>query len=200
MKQQTLCLVDSDTRRRAAIVHGLSRSGIHVEPFDGVVELLEHSPREPDVIFAHDDGGDVTDLMDHLVSSGAWCPVVAYSESPEVRRVVQAVQNGVEDYLTWPFSADEVREAIETAVCRGHSTRHTRARENAARIRLERLTRREREVLARLANGLTNRGIAEQLQISPRTVEIHRANLLTKIHARHTSEAIRVAIEANLED
>jgi DNA-binding NarL/FixJ family response regulator len=71
-------------------------------------------------------------------------------------------------------------------------------REAVARSRIERLTPREREVLSGVAGGLSNRAIAEQLAISPRTVEIHRANMLQKIGANHTSEAIRVAIEAAL--
>ncbi len=71
-------------------------------------------------------------------------------------------------------------------------------REARARSRVQRLTRREREVLAGVAVGMSNRLIGEQLDISPRTVEIHRANMLTKIGAQHTSEAIRIAIEASL--
>lgn len=63
---------------------------------------------------------------------------------------------------------------------------------------MQRLTKREREVLVGVADGLSNRRIGEQLAISPRTVEIHRANMLTKMGAQHTSEAIRVAIEATL--
>ena len=62
----------------------------------------------------------------------------------------------------------------------------------------ERLTPREREVLTGMAAGHSNRSIAEHLSISPRTVEIHRANMLTKIGATHTSDAIRIAIEAAL--
>jgi two-component system, LuxR family, response regulator FixJ len=198
MTNHALCLVDVDSRRRAAIVHNLSTSGIHVEPFESVVELIRHRPRQQDVILAHDDGPVVSELMEQLVARGTWCPIVAYGEEPSVRRVVQAVQNGVEDYLNWPFSASDVDEAL--GKLRTNSARHSRSREIAARLRIDRLTRREREVLTRLADGLTNRGIAEQLQISPRTVEIHRANLLNKIQARHTSDAIRVAIEANLGD
>jgi FixJ family two-component response regulator len=63
---------------------------------------------------------------------------------------------------------------------------------------VQKLTRREREVLAGVAAGLSNRLIGENLSISPRTVEIHRANMLTKMAANHTSEAIRIAIEASL--
>jgi len=67
-----------------------------------------------------------------------------------------------------------------------------------AKARLDRLTKREREVLDGVASGLSNRLIGEKLAISPRTVEIHRANMLNKLGANHTSEAIRIAIEASL--
>ena len=198
MTNHTLRLVDVDSRRRAAIVHSLSSSGIYVEPFESVSELVRHRPRPDDVILAHDEGRVVSELMEQLVERGTWCPIVAYGEEPAVRRVVKAVQNGVEDYLSWPFTAEDVAEALSQAT-QATKSRHTKSREVAARMRVDRLTRREREVLTGLADGLTNRGIAEQLQISPRTVEIHRANLLNKMHARHTSEAIRLAIEANLD-
>ena len=73
-----------------------------------------------------------------------------------------------------------------------------RLREARARSRVQKLTRREREVLTGVAAGLSNRLIGEKLSISPRTVEIHRANMLNKMGANHTSEAIRIAIEASL--
>ena len=63
---------------------------------------------------------------------------------------------------------------------------------------MQKLTRREREVLEGVADGLSNRMIGERLRISPRTVEIHRANMLNKMGASHTSEAIRIAIEASI--
>ena len=75
---------------------------------------------------------------------------------------------------------------------------NARMREAVARGRIEKLTEREREVLDCVASGLSNRKIGEKLEISPRTVEIHRANMLNKLGANHTSEAIRIAIEAEL--
>ena len=73
-------------------------------------------------------------------------------------------------------------------------------REARARSRIQKLTNREREVLIGVAGGLSNRKIGEHLSISPRTVEIHRANMLDKMRANHTSDAIRLAIEAALVD
>jgi len=90
----------------------------------------------------------------------------------------------------------EPRSFARTPRARSVST--SKLREAVARSRVERLTRREREVLAGVAGGLSNRLIGEKLKISPRTVEIHRANMLSKMGANHTSEAIRIAIEAAL--
>jgi DNA-binding NarL/FixJ family response regulator len=87
---------------------------------------------------------------------------------------------------------------MDVAEDRARSVAGSKLREAVARSRVERLTRREREVLAGVAGGLSNRLIGEKLNISPRTVEIHRANMLNKMGANHTSEAIRIAIEASL--
>ena len=86
-------------------------------------------------------------------------------------------------------------EAVDTNAARIGSLR---LREARARSRVQKLTRRELEVLAGVAVGLSNRLIGEKLAISPRTVEIHRANMLNKMGAQHTSEAIRIAIEASV--
>jgi FixJ family two-component response regulator len=86
--------------------------------------------------------------------------------------------------------------ALARAINQTEVAGNTKLREVMARSRLDRLTKREREVLDGVASGLSNRLIGEKLAISPRTVEIHRANMLNKLGANHTSEAIRIAIEA----
>jgi FixJ family two-component response regulator len=111
---------------------------------------------------------------------------------------VNAILCGAIDYLVWPFVEAELTATLASAPDRAESVGSARLREAAARSRIERLTPREREVLSGMAAGHPNRAIAEQLAISPRTVEIHRANMLQKIGAAHTSEAIRIAIEASL--
>ena len=94
------------------------------------------------------------------------------------------------------FGLRRATETLGRAVARSESFGNAKLREVMARARVEVLTRREREVLSGVASGLSNRLIGEKLSISPRTVEIHRANMLNKLGARHTSEAIRIAIEA----
>jgi len=93
-----------------------------------------------------------------------------------------------------------LKSALTDAKDRERLMSSTKLRESIARSRVDRLTRREREVLCGVANGLSNRKIGDLLAISPRTVEIHRANMLARLGAHHTSEAIRIAIEASMPD
>lgn len=193
----SILLVDGDFRRRAAISHCLTGSALHVEPFEDAGEFIARAPREG-VALVHDDGRGITPLLDHMSSSGNWLPIIAFAENPEPRAIVESVLAGAVDYLSWPFDAEAVRQSVLLAENRAAANAGSRLREAVARSRIERLTRREREVLAGVADGLSNRLIGEKLAISPRTVEIHRANMLNKMGATHTSEAIRIAIEASL--
>lgn len=192
-----LILVDGDTRRRAQISHGLLGSDVHVEPFEDVSELIAHWPRSG-LLFVHDDGAIIAALAEHMGRSGNWLPVVAFAEAPATRSVVRAMQDGVLDYIVWPFADGELIGTLAAAEARGKTLTNTKLREAMARGRIEKLSAREREVLGGVAGGLSNELIARQLGISSRTVEIHRANMLAKIGANHTSEAIRIAIEASL--
>lgn len=192
-----LILIEPESRRRAAISHLLGGGGVHVEPFEDVAELASRWPSDG-VIFIYDSTGAVAELVHAMSRTMKWLPLVAYAEDPGTSRVVHAVTEGASDYLAWPFTVAEANRAL-TAAQNSHAALGTlRLREANARSRIQRLTPREREVLTGVASGLSNRLIGEQLSISPRTVEIHRANMLTKIGANHTSEAIRIAIEAAL--
>lgn len=192
-----LVLVDTDYRRRAAVSHDLAGSEIHVEPFDGAEDLIAHWPSSG-VLLIHDDGVALNLVVAYMARTGNWLPCICYAEQPDPRQVALAVLTGAIDYLPWPLGRDELRHALLDAGDRARLMSTGKLREAVARSRLERLTRREREVLEAVACGLSNRKIGETLAISPRTVEIHRANMLAKLGANHTAEAIRIAIEASL--
>lgn len=196
-QRQTIILIDSDFRRRAAISHCLAETAIHVEPFEDLSELAHRWPREG-MLLVHDEGDLVARAIQLMSEGGCWLPLVAFSASPGTNQVVQAVLTGAVDYLDWPFDEAVIRQALAVAEESRDAMGNVRVREAMARSRVQRLTKREREVLAGVADGLSNRLIGERLAISPRTVEIHRANMLNKMGASHTSEAIRIAIEAAL--
>ena len=199
LRSINLFLVDADFRRRAAISHCLAQTPIHVEPFEDVGELLDRWPRGG-LLLVHDDGTSLGTLLTQMAQSGNWLPVIGYAESPATRAVVQAILEGAIDYIGWPFSAEEIGDLVAMAETKAQMFGTAKLREAMARSRISRLTSRERQVLGGVAGGLSNRKIGEKLAISPRTVEIHRANMLNKMGANHTSEAIRIAIEAALVD
>ena len=208
---QKLLLIDSNSRRRAAICHMLSQGmstaneetglnlhrepSLHSEPFEDVREFISQWPLVGTVLVedAHD---NVTRLLETMAQSGVWLPVVAYAELPRTHRVVQAMLEGAIDYLEWPFDCEDVIAVLKAIDNGAEKVSSLKMREAQARSRVQKLTKREREVLAGVAGGLSNRLIGERLAISPRTVEIHRANMLHKMGAHHTSDAIRIAIEA----
>lgn len=196
-RRRNLALIDRNSRRRAAITHALGGSGIHVEPFEDFDEIARRWPRSGAILVA-DDGPAIEELIEHMTDHGEWLPVIAFSEAPGTDHVVRAVLAGALDYIEWPCDTAKIMTAIELAESAAASIGNLRLREARARSRVRKLTRREREVLSGVADGLSNRLIGERLAISPRTVEIHRANMLTKMGANHTSEAIRIAIEASL--
>jgi two-component system response regulator FixJ len=135
-----------------------------------------------------------------MTEAGCWLPVIAFCEAPTTSRVVHAIMDGAIDYIEWPARPDTIAATLAEVDSNAARIGNLRLREARARSRVQKLTRREREVLAGVAEGLSNRLIGEKLSISPRTVEIHRANMLNKMGAHHTSEAIRIAIEAALVD
>jgi FixJ family two-component response regulator len=194
-----IILIDGNVRRRAAISHELSGRGIHVEPFETLAELSGHALRQ-ELVLIEDADGALAALTAHMVREGKWLPVVAFAEAPAPRRIVDAILGGAIDYLVWPFDGTALNETLLRARDRAQNVGSAKMREAVARSLVDRLTSREREVLSGMTAGHSNRAIAEQLAISPRTVEIHRANMLQKIGATHTSEAIRIAIEASLAD
>ena len=196
-RQDNLTLIDGDSRRRAAISHALSAAQIHVEPFECVRELSSAWPRSG-IVLIHDEPSAIDELIESMAQQGEWFPIIAFSERPAAGRIVQAVLDGAIDYIIWPLAPEELAETIVRSMGRAQHVGNAKLREVMARARVERLTRRERQVLGGVASGLSNRLIGQKLAISPRTVEIHRANMLNKLGANHTSDAIRIAIEAAL--
>lgn len=194
-------IVGGDSRLRAEQARLAFSLGHHAEIYSDLAELIERPP-EDGVIVACEELLDIgiDRLLDKLGAAGIWLPVIAASHAPNVDQVVHAIRSGALDYLRLPLDGEAFSRLVSHMMA--DAGRHAEARRRLveARQRIDALSRREREVLDWLSDGCSNKAIARELDISPRTVEIHRANMMQKLGASHAAEAVRVRLEADLAD
>jgi len=193
-------LIEPDASVRAEVVRVACSIGYHCEPYADFSELAAHPPREG-IILLRDaiDTGGVGAALDRLMILGVWLPVVAIDFDPAPSRVVEAVKEGALDYLVLPLKPERLSASLARLNREATEFTAKRSRTIEARERLSRLSGRELQVLEALADGGTNKAIARSLNISPRTVEIHRSNLMSKLGAKHAVEAVRVRLDARVE-
>ena len=195
----TLHIVGGTSRSRAEQSRLAFALGHHAEVYSDLDELFDRPPRGG-VIIACDQLLDqgVARLLDRLGDEGIWVPLVAASCDPGVEQVVAAVKAGALDFLPLPLTERELRRLVAHFHSDGGRHADARRRLIEARRRIGLLSRREREVLDWLSEGCSNKAIARELDISPRTVEIHRANMMDKLGATHAAEAVRLRLDAGL--
>lgn len=174
--------------------------GYHCEVYANAGELLSHKPESGIVlVFDGTDQGDVISVLNALSAAGKWLPVVGTSFDPRPGRVVDAIKAGAVDYLRLPLRQERLSKSISSIEEEAHAYAEARRKIIEARNRIACLSPRERDVLDWLAEGFSNKMIASELCISPRTVEIHRANMMSKLGADHVSQAVRLKIDAQIE-
>lgn len=194
-------VLDDDHARRAQIARCAYALGHHAEVYSDPVELAQYAP-EGGVVVALEDvlSGGVSGLRGLLNRQGRWLAIIASSSTPSIAKAVQAIKDGALDYLPLPFEEQQLSRMLETVAGEAAGLRAERQRQIDARARIARLSTREREVVARMASGLTNKAIGRDLGISSRTVEIHRTNALAKLDAGHSAEAVRLWLESGEDD
>ena len=141
---------------------------------------------------------DGLEVQQQLNERGVTMPVIVLTGHGDVAVAVRAMKAGAIDFLEKPFETEALEDAIRRAFERLASEKDVLVRAAEASVVLGALSAREREVLEGLAQGYPNKTIAYDLGISPRTVEVHRANIMTKLKARSLSEALRVAFAAGM--
>jgi two-component system response regulator FixJ len=196
-------LVDDDEAIRRSASFMLRTSGYLVKTYASGVELLAVGRAVPagcillDVRMPEMDGLEVQAA---LKEQGVLLPVIVMTGHGDVNIAVQAMKAGAVDFIEKPFEKAVLLSAIEEGFARIEQSGRRRARADEAKVRLEALTPREADVLQGLVRGHPNKTIAYDLGISPRTVEIHRANLMTKLDVASLSDALRIAFAAGMGD
>lgn len=193
-------VIDHDSRRRASIAREFLGRGFHAEIYEDLTEFKDRMP-SGGYVFAHDDTNhcDPKQLRELMGDQEIPLPVTFYSSEPAPERIVQAMQLGAWDYLKWPFDAKLLDSSLRTLAAVGDRLIGEHRRRLEARSKVERLTAREKDVLRLMVQGYANKNIAMELDISPRTVEIHRGNMMRKLQANTTSDAVRIALYAGLD-
>jgi two-component system response regulator FixJ len=192
-------VVDDDAAVRDALAFLLEAAGFEARIYDGPSALLDALPDLPagciltDVRMPQMSG---LDLIRRLREDGIAHPVIVMTGHADVPLAIEAMRLGVSDFVEKPFDDDLLVAAIEHAL-RAGLARSQRDGERAAILdRMAALSGREVEVLQGLVEGKPNKVIAFDLGISARTVEVHRAHVMTKMNARSLSDLVRMSLVA----
>jgi len=200
-EKRMIHIVDDEDSIRRSAGFMLKTSGFTVASYpSGVAFLREVRHAEPgcillDVRMPEMDGLEVQQA---LLERGVVMPVIILTGHGDISIAVRAMKAGAVEFIEKPFEKAVLLDAIAAAFERLDDNGKRAARAAEAAVMISALTGREQDVLNGLADGLPNKTIAYDLGISPRTVEVHRANLMTKLGVRSLSEALRIAFAANL--
>ncbi len=197
MSEGTVFIVDDDADLRATMVDLVEAASLQAEGFGSAAAFLDAGKKSGDgclVVDIHRPGMDGLELQQKLKDDRIAIPVIVVTGRGDVPKAVRALKAGAVDFIEKPFSGELVLGSIRQALEIGQRIREKEAFAGGAWDNLKRLTAREREVLDRLVVGDSNKIIAVHLDISPRTVEVHRARVMEKMQARSLSHLVRMAL------
>ena len=189
-------IVDQDMRRRATLSRKIIELRSHAEIYEDFTEFAQRLPQEGLLLVANNEASSLLELLNE---GSIELPLIVYAEHPDMSEVVEAVQSGALDFLEWPITQERLRDVLQRADELGSRKIAQIRKRTAARTRVSALSSRERDVLLGLVAGGSNKTIAEELAISPRTVEIHRGNMMRKLGAASSGDAVRIALYAGLD-
>jgi two-component system response regulator FixJ len=192
-------LIDDDAGVRDSLTFSLASAGLAVRPYESAVAFLEHledAPRGCVVSDIRMPGIDGLQLQQRLNKLAVDLPMILMTGHGDVRLAVEAMRAGAIDFIEKPFDDEILLSAIRLAFDRSEKQGRKQAEAAAIRAKLASLTGRERDVLEGLVAGNANKTIARDLNISPRTVEIYRANVMLKTAAGSLSDLVRMALIA----
>ena len=189
-------VVDDDLSVREALRSLIRSVGLRCETFASADEFLRYPRSEAPACLVLDvqlPGSSGLDLTETLNRSGIEIPVTFITGQGTIPMSVRAMKAGAVEFLTKPFSEEELLGAIEQSLSRARAARAARAEQQSLRERFEKLTPRERDVFALVVAGRMNKEIAAELSIAEQTVKQHRKRVMEKLGVGSVAELVRFA-------
>ena len=194
-------VVDDDEAVRESLEFLLGAADFSVTLFDTASGFLDALPGLDYGCVVSDvrmPGIDGIELLQRLKTSRNKFPVIIMTGHGDIRLAVEAMKLGAIDFLEKPFEDDRLIAMIDTALTQAHGEAKNEAMTLEVVSRAAALSPRERQVMEGLVAGLSNKMIAREYDISPRTIEVYRANVMTKMQAGSLSELVRLAMRAGV--
>ncbi|MEJ6790861.1 response regulator FixJ [Brevundimonas sp. BR2-1] len=192
-------VVDDDPAIRDSLAFLLDTAGLASRTYESAAALLAHTDTlAPGCIVTDVRMPDMNglEMVRRLSEMGVRHPVIVMTGHADVPLAIEAVRAGVKDFIEKPFDDEALLSSIRSALASQAGATEREGQDAEVRERLASLSTRERQVLDGLVAGRANKVIAYDLEISPRTVEVYRANVMTKMQARSLSELVRMTILA----
>ncbi len=189
-------VVDDDPLVRDSVADLLGSAGLAAQTFGAATEFIQAKrPDVPTCLILDIELPDLSglDLQTELVKSGAEVPIVFLTGHGDIPKSVRAMKAGAAEFLTKPFRAQELLDAVRQALVRDHEFRKQRSDTFELRERLGTLTPRERQVLTLVVRGLLNKQIAGELGTTDLTIKAHRGKVMRKMRAASLADLVRMA-------
>ncbi len=198
-----VCVVDDDADVRGSIGSLLRSAGYDVRLYEGPGAFLAEGPPTIAACLILDirlSGENGLDFQERLVGHGIALPVVLITGHGDIPMTVRGMRAGAIDFLPKPFDDDQLLAAVATALATDRARLAASAGIAALKAHYDRLTPRERDVMALVVTGLMNKQVAARLALSEITVKIHRGNMMRKMEAQSLADLVRMAEQLGVRD
>ena len=201
MTDSKVHIVDDDDDTRKGTARLMAAAGFEARTYASAHEFL--NAIEPDMtgciildVQLPDQSG--LEVQTALATRAVTLPIVFVTGHGQIPETVRAIQRGAVDFLTKPVDGHVLVAAVERALAQDAASRAVHAHQQDLRLRYERLTPREREVFLHLIGGQLNKQVAADLQITERTIKMHRANIFQKLEVDSMAEMVRLAVDLGI--